>query len=63
MLIKELLSLNEATLGSRIEFDSYKSWKDALPKGYQIVKKDAVDVAQASSKHFEGVAGKFDTEG
>lgn len=50
--------VNEASLGPKIEFTSYKEWKKALPKkctfhGHELER------AQALGKDFEGVAGQF----
>lgn len=49
-----------ASLGSKVEFNSYGEWKNALPKKADIIKNGDVEQAQAIGKDFEGVAGRFD---
>jgi hypothetical protein len=50
--------VTEASLGSRVEFTSYKEWKRALPKNATFHGHEN-ETAQAFGKDFEGVAGRF----
>lgn len=50
--------VNEASLGSRVEFSSYKEWKRALPKNATFHGHEN-ETAQAFGKDFQGVAGRF----
>lgn len=50
----------EASLGSRIDYDSYKAWKDDLPKKSTFHKAEHLERAQAAGKDFDGVAGTWD---
>lgn len=51
----------EASLGSRIPFDSYSAWKKAIPATASIDgDPKGLELARCVGKDFEGVCGKFD---
>ena len=54
--------VKEATLGARVEYDSYKMWKADLPAKSTFHKDGHLERAQAEAKDFGGVAGTWNSE-
>lgn len=54
--------VTEASLGSRVGFDSYEEWDLSLPAKHTMHRDGKIKRAQARGKDFEGVAGQWDEE-
>jgi hypothetical protein len=54
--------VTEASLGSRVGFDSYEEWDLSLPPKHTMHRDGKIKRAQARGKDFEGVAGQWDEE-
>jgi hypothetical protein len=57
--LKQIFEGRMALEGSKIEFTTYASWKNALPKNADIRKESHEFIAQALGKDLEGIAGRF----
>src|ERR1019366_2838627 len=58
MKVNELFEMK--SLGSKIEYHSFVSWKTDLPGKSTFHKDGSIERAQALGKDLEGVAGTFD---